>query len=86
MILYAIIPVMAGVLYALGGNVNKWWRWLMGLPIGGIWFLVTHRYETLLCIATYWIATSAFPYGEKSWLNKYFSEGEKWAICGIVFG
>jgi hypothetical protein len=69
----------------------------MGLVIGGISFLRTidftgHEYDItcdatpLLCILTYYIATSAFPYGEKSWLNRFMSQGVKWLFYGAIFG
>ena len=56
----------------------------MGIPIAiiGICYL---KFWAILCIPTYWIATSAFPYGDNSWLN-IFGEYGKWFVCGFVFG
>lgn len=79
-----MIPIISAVCFLIGG---QWWkpaRWLMGIPI----FIIGtfyHCFWAILCIPTYWIATSCFPYGDSSWLN-IFGEYGKWAICGLVFG
>ena len=79
-----LLPFISAACYLIGG---QWWkpaRWLMGIPIGLIGLFSGHPYS-LLAIPAYWIATSAFPYGDGSWLN-IFGECGKWAICGFVFG
>jgi hypothetical protein len=80
-----ILPFLSGYLYLLGGQKWCWYRWGMGLPISLIALIFTHNPLNLLCIPTYYIATSAFPYGEKSWLN-FLGEGGKFFVCGLAFG
>ena len=86
-----LIPIISGALYLVGG---QWWkpaRWIMGIPIGVIGafhiFSTTHHihYWMILALPSYWVATSAFPYGDNSWLN-IFGEWGKWAICGLALG
>jgi hypothetical protein len=36
-------------------------------------------------IPTYYIATAAFKYGEKSWLN-FLGEDGKFVVCGVAMG
>jgi hypothetical protein len=82
-----LIPIIAGLLFLGGGQINKWIRWTMGSIIGLIAVCITMSWWTILyCFVTYFIATSAFPYGEKSWLNKFMCEYVKWFVCGFVFG
>lgn len=84
-----LIPVVSAVLYLVGG---QWWkpaRWLMGIPIFLLWshILCCHQlvWWNLLAIPAYWIATSAFPYGQSSWLN-FLGEWGKFFVCGLVLG
>jgi hypothetical protein len=79
------IPFISALMYLAGGQGYKAARWLIGIPLASIGIIVTHSLWPVLCIPTYWIATSAFPYGENSWLN-IFGDWGKWAICGLVFG
>jgi hypothetical protein len=58
----------------------------MGLPISLMALVFGHSIYSLLCILTYYVATSAFPYGDNSWLNKFFSQLQKHFVCGLVFG
>ena len=79
-----LIPFISGVCFLIGG---QWWkpaRWLMGIPIAIIGVFHLH-YWSILCVPTFWVATSCFPYGDSSWLN-IFGEYGKWAACGFVFG
>lgn len=79
-----LIPIIAGVCYLIGG---QWWkpaRWLMGIPIAVVGISHYH-YWAIMAIPAYWVATSAFPYGDGSWLN-IFGEYGKWAVCGLAFG
>jgi hypothetical protein len=50
----------------------------MGLPIA----LITGQWWLIL---TYYIATSACPYGDNSWLQKLFGSW-KWFVYGCIFG
>lgn len=84
-----LVPILSSILYLVGG---QWWkpaRWLMGLPIGiiAVWgaWTVQSLITVILTTAAYWIATSAFPYGEGSWLDFLGEEG-KFLVCGLVFG
>ena len=79
-----IIPFVSTLLYWLGGQRNKWYRWLMGIPIAIIG-IFTYHYWAIFAIPTYWVATSAFPYGEKSWLN-FLGEYGKFFVVGLVLG
>ena len=80
-----LIPFAAGLFYWLGGQVNKWFRWGMGLPIALIGFLTGHSWVSFMAIPAYWFATSAFPYGEKSWLN-FLGEYGKFFVVGLALG
>ena len=80
-----MIPIISALLYLAGGQWNKWYRWGMGAPIALICFLHTGHASVLLLIPSYWIATSAFPYGGSSWLN-FLGEKAKFAVCGLAFG
>lgn len=78
------IPLISAICFLIGG---QWWkpaRWLMGIPITVIGVFHLH-YWAILAIPAYWIATSAFPYGEKSWLN-FLGEYGKWLVVGLVLG
>lgn len=96
--MHYIIPFVAAFLYRAGGAdqwewcplKQKWWRWLMGLPIGFL-FTLGHASWANVAIATvvsgisYYITTAAFKYGEKSWLN-FLGEYGKFTVCGLAFG
>lgn len=79
------IPILNGALFLAGGQWNKWYRWGMGAPVAILCFIKTGHAAAFLLIPSYWIATSAFPYGEKSWLN-FLGEKLKFAACGLAFG
>jgi len=91
-----IIPIIAGILFALGGDgripflfIKGWnaklWRWLgIGLLIGILGCIVKHSFVPLLCIPAYYLATN-IPYGEKSWLN-FLGEYGKFALAGLLLG
>ncbi len=77
------IPFISAILFLVGG---QWWkpaRWFMGVPIA-IVGTMSHHYWAIMAIPAYWIATSAFPYGEKSWIK--LPEELKFLVCGLVFG
>ena len=80
-----LIPVISALLYLAGGQIKNIYRWLMGVPIFLIAILTGHSWFSIFAILTYWLATSAFPYGEKSWLN-FLGEWGKFAVCGLVMG
>jgi len=76
-------------MYLVGG---QWWkptRWFMGIPIAIVGTFY-HQYWAVMAIPAYWIATSAFPYGDKSWLNflgqygKFFVSGLALGLCSFV--
>lgn len=78
------IPIISAILYLIGGQIWKPARWLMGIPIAIVG--VYHQcFWAILAIPAYWVATSAFPYGEKSWLN-FLGERGKFFVAGLVFG
>lgn len=62
----------------------------MGLPIGFL-FTVGRSSWSHVLISTafagvaYYIATAAFKYGEKSWLN-FLPKMAKFVVCGLAFG
>ena len=75
------IPILSGFLYRAGGADwgNKWYRWLLGVPIA----LITRNG---LFIITYYIATAIFVYGDKSIFSKWFGRKGARIIHGIAFG
>jgi len=92
------MPVVAGLLYRAGGTdqwpwcpVNqKWWRWLMGFPLGFLCTIGRTSWETVLLSTalagvTYYIATAVFKYGDKSWLN-FLPKIWKFIVCGAALG
>lgn len=93
-----LIPIIAGILFRLGGDGRfpflfikgwnaKWWRWLgIGLLVGSYYAIARHSFIPLISVASYYLATSALPYGDNSWLNKFVSREVKWVIYGLVFG
>lgn len=86
-----LIPIIAALLYRAGGAdqwkwcpLNQhWWRWLMGVAIGLCEWHGWLNYG--FTIGAYFIATNAFPYGEKSWLN-FLGEYGKFAVAGLAVG
>mgnify|MGYP001339301818 CR=1 FL=1 len=80
-----IIPILSAVLYLLGGQINKWFRWGLGIPIAiiGVW---TGHYWAIMAIVTYFIATNAFSYGEKMIWTKLFGGWVSMALAGLAFG
>ena len=81
-----LIPIIAGACYLIGG---QWWkagRWFMGVPIFIIAIITGHPWYSIFVIPTYWIATSAFSYGEKMWTTKLFGPWISMIISGIAFG
>ena len=81
-----LIPFISSVLYLLGGQVNKWFRWLMGIPIAGIAFYHTHSIWMLLAIPAYFIATNAFSYGDKMIWTKLFGKWVSMGLSGFMLG
>jgi hypothetical protein len=77
---------MIEILYLAGGQVNKWFRWGIGLPIAIVGLLTGHGVWSLLCIPTYFIATNAFSYGEKMIWTKWFGKWASMIISGVAFG
>ena len=81
------IPIISAILYLLGGQINKWFRWLgIGLLIGAFYAITRHSLYPLLAIITYFIALNAFSYGENSWTTKIFGKWASMAISGLAMG
>lgn len=89
-----LVPIICGLLYRFGGqdqvkwipvNQKLWRTFGIGIFLTYVFGMKYHDPKYMLCILTYWIATSAFPYGEKSWLN-FLTEKGKFIVCGLVFG
>ena len=62
----------------------------MGLPLGFFYTIGRQPWEvvavtTALAGVAYYIATAAFKYGEKSWLN-FLPPIGKFIVCGLAFG
>ena len=81
-----IIPIISSICYLLGGQVNKWYRWLMGVPIFIIAILNHYSWTSVFAIASYLIATNAFSYGDNMWTTKLFGKWASMAISGFAFG
>lgn len=81
-----LTPVISSACYLLGGQINKWFRWGMGIPIGVIGLLTGHGYMSILAVATYFIATNAFSYGEKMIWTKIFGKWVSMGLAGFMFG
>ena len=82
----ALIPIISSLLYLAGGQWNKWYRWLLGLPIAAIMLLTHHSWISSFAILTYFIATNFFSYGEKMIWTKLFGPWGSMAISGFAFG
>jgi hypothetical protein len=80
------IPLIAAVLYLLGGQVNKWFRWGMGISIAGMAFYHHHSLWVLLAIPAYFAATNFFSYGEKMIWTKLFGGWVSMGIAGLAMG
>ena len=81
-----LVPVISSILYMLGGQVNKWYRWLLGIPIAVIALLTHHSWISVFAILTYFIATNFFSYGEKMIWTKLFGPWGSMALSGFAFG
>jgi hypothetical protein len=84
--MHVLIPFISAGLYLTGG---QWWRagrWLMGIPIGVICALHNHSWVPLLAVATYFIATNVFSYGEKMLTTKWFGPWVSMGISGLALG
>ena len=76
-----LVPAVSAVLYALGGQYNKWFRWAMGIPIA----LMTNN-NILFVFLTYFIATNLFSYGENMWTTKLLGKWASFVLSGFMFG
>lgn len=85
MIYKLLIIASAMYFYYLGSNINKEFKWIMGIPIGLLGCLYLHAWYPLLCVISYYVATQ-FGYGENNWLTKLV--GKNWAviIVGTLLG
>lgn len=81
-----LIPIVASVCYLLGGQVNKLFRWLMGIPIFFIAIFNGAPWYSVFAIATYLIATNAFSYGDDSWTSKLFGRWVSMGLAGLTYG
>jgi hypothetical protein len=87
-----IVPFAASFLYRAGGTVQwpwcpinqKLWRWLMGGIIGLLIWKASFIY--IATIASYFIATNIFSYGEKSPILKHLSKPLRFLVSGLMFG
>jgi len=75
------IPMVSAAMYRLGGSEhgNKWFRWLMGVPIA----LITRNPWYVL---TYYLATAVFVYGDDSWVAKIVGRKGARVVHGVAFG
>lgn len=73
------IPFISSILYLAGGQYNKWFRWLMGVPIA----IILHNW---MFIITYYIAGAVFVYGDNSWVSKLVGRKGARIIHGLAFG
>lgn len=81
-----IIPLIAAFLFLVGG---QWWkagRWFMGVPIFFIAIFTGHAWYSVFAVFTYWIATSAFSYGDKMWTSRIFGRWVSMILSGVAFG
>lgn len=81
-----LIPILSAVMYLLGGQVNKWFRWGMGLPIFIVAILTGHPWYSVFAVATYMIATNAFSYGDNMIWTKLFGRWVSMGLAGLAFG
>ncbi len=81
-----LIPLIASVLYLVGGQINKWARWLIGVPIFIISIINGHPWYSIFAIATYLVATNAFSYGEKMIWTKIFGKWVSMGLSGFMYG
>jgi hypothetical protein len=79
--------IASGVyMYYLGENKKQLFKWLMGLPIGGLWILAGHPWIGLMTMLAYYIATVAFGYGEKNPWTKWLGERNAIILTGAALG
>lgn len=78
--------IVSAILYLAGGQLNKWFRWGIGVPISVFGFLSGHGIISILAIPTYFIATNAFSYGEKMIWTKLFGKWVSMGLSGLAFG
>jgi len=92
--MHYVIPFVSAACYLIGG---QWWkaaRWFMGVPIWAftaqwnLWHFIPYPSLdwNILAIPAYWIATSAFSYGEKMWTYKLFGPWVSMGISGFALG
>lgn len=70
-----------GVLYFINGMIRNCFAINSLEP-----FRILGFYKSLLCIPSYFIATSVFSYGENHWLRKLVGRNSCWVIYGLFFG
>ena len=89
------VPIISSFLYRWGGT-NQWswcpinqklWRWLgIGLFVGIIYSFLLHLWTPLLAILSYTISFHFFPYGDTSYLRKWFKSRQIWLFYGFLAG
>ena len=87
-----LIPPVAGILFRVGGTDQwKWcplnqklWRWLMGIVIGLLLWKGYILYS--ITIASYFLATNLFGYGDKTPILKYLPKPLRFFVSGLMFG
>lgn len=80
-----LIPFLSSILYLMGGQINKLFRWLMGIPIAIIGIFMLKPWA-ILCVLTYFIATNVFSYGENNWTTKLFGPWVSMGLAGFTLG
>ena len=81
-----IIPIVSSICYLLGGQVNKLFRWLMGIPIFFIAIFNGAPWYSIFVVLTYLLATNVFSYGDNNWTSKLFGRWISMGLAGLTFG
>ena len=81
-----LIPFVSALFYLLGGQINKWFRWLIGVPIFFIAIFFGKPWYSIFAIVTYLIATNAFSYGDNMIWSKIFGRWISMALAGFMYG
>ena len=82
--MHFFIPIVAAIFYLLGGQVNKWFRWLIGIPIGLLCWQGWTDFG--ITIGAYFTVANAFSYGTNNWTTKIFGKWVSMALAGLTFG
>ena len=72
--------------YTFGELKNKWGKYAMGVPIGIVYAVTIQSWLPLTCWLTYFLASWALPYGEKSPITKLVGNRLAITIHGVGIG